>query len=53
VTLREAKKTRPYRDFLKLLGRWGGFGDPRKLKVLGRRMVRRVGKLMVRKHGAE
>lgn len=41
-------QTKLYRDFLKLSGRWGGWGDPRKLKVIGRRMVRRVARVKLR-----
>lgn len=42
-----------YRPFLKLSGRWGGWVNPKKLKALGRRMVRRVQKVLLHKEPSE
>ena len=50
MTERRYPPTPPeYRPFLKLSGRWGGWVNPKKLKAIGRRMVRRVAKMVLRK----
>ncbi len=51
MTVYKWQKGRPQgvNPILKLCGRWGGYGNPKKLKAIARRMIRRVAKLALRK----
>lgn len=46
-------QSREYRPFKKLSGRWGGWVHYKKLKEVGRRMARRVSKMLLQKDGSE